>query len=371
MFSSFGEAPAKAGQLAIDPEALERRRLVQIVLLFGGVAVSILLTISVVNYYRHAGAFIWMTVPTAAIVLAVVLFTRRTGNIVLAINAFGLTMVGLSLILLVSGGVNGCGLLWIYIFPPFIFYAQGFRRGLFYMALLLVCVLAVFYWPYWPIDHFRYSPDYKKRFLLSLFGVVMISAISEYSRQKTHRWLATLAAKLEVLSLQDELTGLANRRCGLNQLSTFREIALRNDTPFSVVILDIDHFKQINDRYGHEAGDAMLRHCAGTLRQGIRKQDLLVRWGGEEFLGLFPNTDLAGALVVAKKMRHNLENAQLVVGNQVLRVTGSFGVAQVEKDESIDAALARADEALYRAKEEGRNRVSAADETQPSNGKAA
>jgi diguanylate cyclase (GGDEF)-like protein len=239
------------------------------------------------------------------------------------------------------------------------------------MALLIACVLAVFYGQYWPIDHFRYSPDYKKRFLLSLSGVVMISAISEYSRQKTHRWLATLAAKLEALSYQDELTGLANRRCGLSQLSTLREISLRNETPFSLIVVDIDHFKQINDHYGHEAGDAMLRHCADTMRQGIRKQDLLVRWGGEEFLCLLPNTDLDGAFVVAEKMRNNLEKAQLVAGSRVLRATGSFGVARVGKEESLDATLARADEALYRSKEEGRNRVSVADNFQPPKGKAA
>jgi diguanylate cyclase (GGDEF)-like protein len=361
---------AAAGQPVSDPEALERRRLLQIVLLFGGVAVFILLSISVVNYFRQSGAFIWLTIPAAVFILALVLFTMRTDNISLAINGFGVVMVALSLILLVSGGVNGYGLLWIYIFPPFIFYAQGFRWGLFFMALLFACILAVFYVPYWPMDHFCYGADYKQRFLLSLAGVVMISAISEYSRQKTHRRLVALAEKLETLSHHDELTGLANRRGGLNQLAAVREISLRSGSPFSLVVVDIDHFKQINDRYGHEAGDIMLRHCAKAMGEALRKQDLLVRWGGEEFLCLLPNTGIDGAAVVAEKMRRRLEGSEQITGAHVLKVTGSFGVAQFHRGESIDATLARADEALYRSKEEGRNRISVADNCQPSKGKA-
>jgi two-component system, cell cycle response regulator len=165
---------------------------------------------------------------------------------------------------------------------------------------------------------------------------------------------------LQHLAATDALTGLPNRRSF--QESMLRELAraARERTPMSLVMIDIDHFKSFNDRYGHATGDEVLRITAQTLRQQIRACDALARLGGEEFSVILPNTDLDGALVLTERIRAAIE-AQLVPAHpEPLRVTASFGIAGVLEpsfEDLPEALFERADAALYRAKGDGRNCV--------------
>lgn len=147
-------------------------------------------------------------------------------------------------------------------------------------------------------------------------------------------------------ALTDPLTGLANRRVAMRVLGRLRD----GD---SVVVVDLDHFKQINDTSGHAAGDTVLRAFAATLRGVVRASDTAARFGGEEFLLLLPRTDVAGAVELLDRVRATWETTRPAP------VTFSAGIAAVDGDPA--AALASADEALYRAKAAGRNRVEAAD----------
>ncbi len=341
----------------IDPAAIEQKRLFKVLYLFGGVGIFVLLAISLINHLQESDAFLLLTLPAAGLTLAAMIYMRISGNTLFTAHLFGAMMVALSLVLLVSGGVSGNGILWIYIFPPFLFFMVGLRCGLFYMLLIMALVIGVFYVPHLPLDHYRYPSQYKARFLLSLLGVSLISIFSEYSRYRTHLNLTLLAAKLERLSLEDELTGLVNRRGGLTHLHSIRDISLRTDLPFSLILGDIDHFKKVNDRFGHETGDLVLRQSAQSMREAIRRQDVLVRWGGEEFLCILPNTGLSGALRVAEKLRSAIAAKSIETGAGSLSVTASFGVAPFVAPEEIDVTLARADRLLYLAKERGRNRV--------------
>ncbi|WP_445619691.1 GGDEF domain-containing protein [Kushneria sp. Sum13] len=162
---------------------------------------------------------------------------------------------------------------------------------------------------------------------------------------------------LKRLSETDQLTGLANRRAVQGVLKK-RETHRHTGEVSSVIIIDLDHFKSVNDRLGHDAGDAVLKQFAQHLVAITRKQDMAVRWGGEEFLILLPDTTLEEAAIMAERLRRRVERAPFSLEPQTLKVTISLGVAATQADTShFESVLQNADEALYRAKHEGRNRV--------------
>lgn len=162
---------------------------------------------------------------------------------------------------------------------------------------------------------------------------------------------------LDSASRTDALTGLANRRRLETDLEVMTSVARRHDQPFAVAIVDVDHFKIVNDTYGHSAGDEVLREIAERLRATLRTEDVAGRWGGEEFLLLLPMTDLEGATVVGERLRQRIAGQAVVLGcGASLDVRISVGIA-VGCD--LPDLLLRADKALYRAKAGGRNLVAA------------
>ncbi len=156
----------------------------------------------------------------------------------------------------------------------------------------------------------------------------------------------------------DHLTGLLNRRAFVEAVELEMQRWARFPRPLSLVMIDADHFKRINDQYGHAAGDAVLRHLAAGMTATFRAMDVLARFGGEEFVVLLPDTTLEGAEVVAQRLCQLLASQAVEVGGQAVRYTISAGIATMDADVSdFDALMQRADEALYAAKAGGRNRV--------------
>lgn len=175
-----------------------------------------------------------------------------------------------------------------------------------------------------------------------------------------------LEEQLRALATCDSLTGAANRRHFVEQAQRERERSLRSGTPLSLCLFDADHFKSINDQYGHVAGDHVLSAMAQAATAALRTTDLLGRLGGEEFAMLLPDTDLAGAMVVAERVRagvaaSEVQSAEVREGSSptAIRVTISIGVAELRGDEPFESMLKRADRALYAAKDLGRDRVQA------------
>lgn len=169
-------------------------------------------------------------------------------------------------------------------------------------------------------------------------------------------------ATLARLSTTDPVTGLRNRRYVSEFLSLEVLRAVRYRTGLAVLLLDLDHFKRVNDTYGHRAGDAVLQVVGDTLRTTLRAIDLAGRWGGEEFLVVLPQTDLPGATALAERVRVAIEETAIEVGGPApLAVTVSIGAATLdEQTRSAEQLVERADAALYDAKDAGRNRVSVA-----------
>ena len=173
---------------------------------------------------------------------------------------------------------------------------------------------------------------------------------------ESHRSLKAAYERIEQLAIRDELTGLYNRRFLLECLARERSRAERLGAPFSVCLIDIDHFKSVNDTLGHAAGDALLRQLPKLASAGLRALDIAGRWGGEEFLLVLPGTALDGARALAERLRATIERARFdTLGER--QVTATFGIAQYARAEEITALLARADRALYAGKARGRNQV--------------
>jgi diguanylate cyclase (GGDEF)-like protein len=163
--------------------------------------------------------------------------------------------------------------------------------------------------------------------------------------------------RLEELSRTDYLTGILNRRAITKLLEEEQAGILSEEESFCTILIDLDHFKEINDRHGHDMGDQTLRHAVDRLRNGIRENDLLGRWGGEEFLIMTPKTTLQEAERLAGRLCSNLADSRVTTSGISVGVTGSFGVTRFIPGEDIDACLKRTDDALYAAKSQGRNRV--------------
>jgi diguanylate cyclase len=167
----------------------------------------------------------------------------------------------------------------------------------------------------------------------------------------------TLEQQLEQLANTDSLTGLYNRRRMQEMLEAQKALSSRSRSDFTLIFVDIDHFKKFNDTYGHSCGDYILCEVAFFMRNHLRQGDVIARWGGEEFLIMLPNTDIKGARTIAEKIRKSIAEERFHLAGQEFSVTMTFGLTQHEESDSIDESLKRADDALYKGKEAGRNLV--------------
>ena len=184
--------------------------------------------------------------------------------------------------------------------------------------------------------------------LLIILLILWISKLKKELKKKIQR-----EKELQKLSIIDSLTGIFNRykiEVALKQQIAF---AKRHQIPLSVIFFDIDHFKKINDTYGHMVGDKVLKEIAYIVKHHIREYDIFGRWGGEEFIIILPNTNLQEAKEVASKLRKLIENHPFLEE----KVTCSFGVTSLKEDDNVDTLIKRVDKLMYQAKKEGRNRV--------------
>jgi len=197
--------------------------------------------------------------------------------------------------------------------------------------------------------------DVKKVFyfnlILSLAITIIVTLIILFIIKKYHK-------KLTFLAEHDTLTSLTNRRIFEEKLNQFLLLMKRNHQPLSLLFLDIDDFKKVNDSFGHYIGDLVLKRTASVLSTHIRQTDIISRWGGEEFIIALIDTEVEEAKSIAEKLRLSLENDYALNNLIKNKVTASIGISQASEQDSIESLLQRADEAMYNSKKEGKNMVS-------------
>ncbi|MFQ3176536.1 MAG: diguanylate cyclase (GGDEF)-like protein/PAS domain S-box-containing protein [Psychromonas sp.] len=192
-------------------------------------------------------------------------------------------------------------------------------------------------------------------------AVGVMAALTDITKQKKiERELAEANKQLKLLADNDPLTNLLNARAYYQVCERMMSIAFRHNTPFSVLFVDLDHFKKINDTYGHYAGDLLLKAVSACISETCRESDLIGRVGGEEFSLFLPETDISGAMIFAEKLRSNIEQLQPPIGtDKNTSITASIGVASKLRHHKAIVDIQRdADHAMYHAKHEGRNRIS-------------
>lgn len=222
--------------------------------------------------------------------------------------------------------------------------ARGYRPARYYLlAWAALCVIAVIH----SLGLFRLLPYSMYSDESTLLGTAVMSFLMSLA-------LADRISEMRVLSMTDKLTRIGNRARLEIELERMLAPGGSEERPFSIIMADIDHFKQVNDEHGHQAGDEVLAEIARLLASGTRASDRVGRWGGEEFLVLCEDTGREGAIAAAEKLRRRVEER---VFPDIGRITCSFGVATYEQGQDREALFRRADEALYRAKRGGRNRV--------------
>ena len=212
----------------------------------------------------------------------------------------------------------------------------------------------------------------ERRMIHELFQVVRLAAESEARYQELEQRMLSLQREnldlvvrnrlLSEVSSRDALTGLYNRWFVIEKIDTEINRALRHGSPMSLLMLDIDHFKRINDTWGHAAGDQVLQAIGKLLRDSCRVYDVPGRYGGEEFCILLPETRVGNTTIVAERIRQRLEATEMPCGDTNIVMTASIGIAGMEAPDATEilspaALIDRADRALYSAKRRGRNRI--------------
>lgn len=186
----------------------------------------------------------------------------------------------------------------------------------------------------------------------------IIGGVEIFSDNSRSVELTEKIEELTKLALLDPLTRIGNRRYGELSLAARLNELERYDWLFGILFMDIDHFKNINDLYGQEAGDRVLRMVAATITNGLRSSDAMSRWGGEEFIAFFPSVDGEQLLYIANKLRILVEASGISMEGKKIEVTISIGAAVTRKEDTAETLIKRVDELMYRSKAEGRNRVS-------------
>jgi diguanylate cyclase (GGDEF)-like protein len=327
----------------------------------------------VLNYYAWAG--LAPRLASALLVLAGVLgygacfvFVRSGRNLALADPSLTAPQMLLGFIFSVASYVlSGSGrgsvfpivmvilMFGMYSLPP-----EVMRRAGLMALTMFGLAMAAMAW----INPAVYDPTVELGHFLIM--AIMLPAVSMLAgqlsrlREKLRRQKAELTdalTRIQELATRDELTGLANRR-HMQQLTELeRTRGIRSGQPFCLAVIDIDHFKRINDSHGHPVGDRVLRNFAREALATIRGADVLGRWGGEEFLLMMPNTRANLAKLGVERLRLRAEAMKVDVDGQMLSFTLSAGLVEHLAGESVAEAIARADRALYLAKQQGRNCV--------------
>jgi diguanylate cyclase (GGDEF)-like protein len=308
-----------------------------LVTLFGALTSLFLLPIAVYRFVTGAVVTAAIDVLVVIVILACVRYVwrggsvERAGAVAIAIGAIGVVAV--------ARLVGLAGLLWAYPVVAASFLLVRPQHAVIGSTAMILAIAVL-------------GTGFDSAYTRVAFAITALT-VGLFAYIFAHR-TETQRAQLELLATRDPLTAASNRRAMEQELPIAIETSRRTRVPVSLAVLDIDHFKRINDGYGHEAGDRVLVEFARIVGDSTRRGDRLFRYGGEEFVLLLPGIDTAGLAALADALRERVADAVRVEGRPV---TVSIGAAELAADETAHEWLARADAAMYRAKHEGRDRA--------------
>ncbi|MDH7944857.1 GGDEF domain-containing protein [Pseudohongiella sp. SYSU M77423] len=320
-------------------------RLIYVVLTLMTLYFGVIGTLNVVVFQDYLVAA--LDYAGAVAVTAVLVYFHRSTQLAVAswLVVGVLIAVLLSFVHMADG--RAYSLMWVTLLPPVTFFLLGRHAGAWICGLIFtyVCTFVYLRLPYWPPAEVTIG---------SLLNIIEVLTAHWFLFRLYERSRAEAFAELEHLSTTDPLTGLLNRSRLDSVLQEEINRHQRSGQPLSVVLCDLDHFKRINDNYGHLTGDQVLIETAALIRESMRKTDHSGRWGGEEFLLICPDTSTDATHTIIDKLRRATAGASLP---HALQISLSFGIATWRASESSDQLLKRADDALYEAKRSGRDRI--------------
>ena len=257
--------------------------------------------------------------------------------------------------MLFTGGTGrDTGLIWFQIFPLLTFAINGLTVGVFMVTFYIALAVVATVFTDLPFVTHEYPQNVVYSFYGTIFFIIVASFISEYSRVKAHMLEDNFRSVLIERSERDELTGTYNRRHMNEEIKHL--FSLKKD--FSLAFADIDNFKNINDTYGHDIGDEVIKQVAKAFQDSLRNDDYLARWGGEEFILVLKDTQLRTAKAIIERIRKHIEKIEINIGNrQTINITCSFGVEHSSNAIKQDELISKADHKLYQAKKIGKNIV--------------
>lgn len=343
----------------VEQDAHRQEMIIAILMLTGSVVIT---GLSLWDMLEGAGVYWGNQITLAVGLLAIssyiiMLITSKT-----SLSVTLVLMVFLHFFWLVTSGTEITGMFWCLVMLPLFFYLLGHKQGgILVVGVFLVSTVVLLYPDFLALPK-NYSDYTSYRFLLAYLVMFWASFLVEHVRFQTRQHLEEVRDSLRLQARTDELTGLANRRGFRQYLGEPEQRSDKSKGSFAVIIGDLDHFKQINDQYGHEVGDSVLREIAKTLKSLVREEDLIVRWGGEEFLLLLVGTDLHGAQVLAEKIRQKIVSTHISTEAGKITVSMSMGVDAQSVGGNLYTTLGSADQAMYEAKRRGRNCIVTAEE---------
>ncbi|GGA85148.1 GGDEF domain-containing protein [Neiella marina] len=278
-------------------------------------------------------------------------------NVAAAANVMGGLIITLSTALMIGGGYQNTGPYWVFPLVSVAMFVNNFRIGLLYAGLFLGFCLYLLFYPDNPLLLTDYSNAASIRFVAALSSILLLCLSVQYSQEQSQKQIRMIHQQLTQAATTDALTSLHNRRYIYDHHIDKDRFLGSIGGGGALLLVDVDHFKRINDDMGHDAGDIVLQVVARHLREAIRDEDIIARWGGEEFLVILPNVTLSKAYQRAEALRQRIEMADITIDGQPCRVTISVGVADIGADDNASNVIKLADERLYRAKKQGRNCV--------------
>ena len=327
-----------------DPEALRR---ISILKLFGGIGILFTLPFGVLSLFEDNYLLSLLLLLIAALLSINHYLIVNKETYVFGSHIIVYIFFFLFLYLVYSGGVGNTGSLWIYVFPAVALFLHGLKYGLVDIAIFIILLSLMFFISNGSYLEAMYTDDYKIRLLLSFSVVTLLTSLYEHSSIKSFAKMRILTKKLIDVAKEDQLTELASKRGIYEEMELLFHYAKEHDEELSIMLCDIDYLQDIYGRYGHAVGDMVIKEIEKEIHNSIKNSVAIAKWSGEEFIILFPKTELMDAYKYSTALEKRIKNLKIIHDRQLIQVSLTTGVSDIENVKSVYSAVRQADNKMY------------------------